>query len=60
MGENRGQFLRWNHFELGVCAIARLFVASPSAELRDVAEAAALHVIVGDFNYQFGTYRFPG
>ena len=40
-------------------AVARLFVCSPSAELRDMTEAAALHVIVRDLYHQFGPQWFP-
>src|SRR5215813_12190356 len=60
MGEDGCQFLGWDHFELGVGAVAGLFVRSPSAELRHVTEAAALHVLVRNFYYEFGPYWFPG
>src|SRR5581483_10329010 len=43
-----------------VCAVARLLIESPSAELGNVAEAVALHVILSDFHSQTGTQRFPG
>src|SRR6516165_9195783 len=56
-GENRRQLLWWNDFELVIRAVARLLVRAPSAKLRCVTEAAALHVIVSDFDYQFGTQR---
>ena len=59
MRENRCQFLRWYDFELVIGAVARLFVSSPSAELRDMTEAAALHVIVSHFHHQFGSQWFP-
>src|SRR4029453_14738666 len=45
--------------ELGIRAVARLLVGAPAAKLRCVTEAAALHVIVGDFDDQFGTQRLP-
>src|SRR5688572_22878142 len=57
--ENLGELLRWNDLELSVCAIVRLLVRAPSAKLRGVPEAAALHVVVCDFNHQLGTQRFP-
>src|SRR5215471_8137823 len=60
MGEDGSQFLGWDHFELGVGAVAGLFVRSPSAELRHVTEAAALHVLVRNFYYEFGPHWFPG
>ena len=53
------QLLRRNDFELGVRAVARLLVRAPPAKLRRVTEAAALHVLVSDFDHQFGTQRLP-
>src|ERR1700716_320049 len=58
-GKNRCQLLRWNDFELGVGAVAGLFVRSPSAELRCMTEAASLHVVVSDLHHQLGSQRFP-
>ncbi len=58
-GENRHQLLRRNDFELGIGAVARLLVGAPSAKLRHVTEAAALHVLVGDFDHQLGPQRLP-
>lgn len=49
LGKNCRQFLRRNNFKLGVGTITRLFVRSPSAELRRVPEAISLHVIVSNF-----------
>src|SRR4029079_3139 len=40
--------------------IAGLLVSAPPSELCCVTEAAALHVIVSDFDYQLRTQRFPG
>src|SRR6267378_2300121 len=57
--ENRCQLLRWNDFELGVGAVAGLFVRSPSAELRCMTEAASLHVVVSDLHHQLGSQWFP-
>src|ERR1700677_4314153 len=51
-GEDLHQLLRWNHFELGIRTVARLLVRAPSAKLRHVAEAAALHVLVRHFDNQ--------
>jgi len=52
--KNRRQLLRRDDFELGIGTVARFFVCSPPAELRDMAKAASLHVVVSDFHYQFG------
>jgi hypothetical protein len=46
LGEDGRQFLRRHDFQLRVRAIARLFVGTPPAELRDVTKAVPLHVIV--------------
>src|SRR5579872_238727 len=69
-GENRAslapgrkdlhKFLRRNCFELSVGAIAGVFVVAPAAKLRHVPETAALHVLVGDFDHQFGPKWLPG
>jgi hypothetical protein len=59
-GENCRQLLRWNNLELSIRAIAGLLVGAPPPELCCVTEAAALHVIVCDFDYQLRTQRFPG
>ena len=58
-GEDLHQLLRCNHFELRIRTFARLFVRAPSAKLRHVAEAAALHVLVGHFDDQLRPQRFP-
>ena len=58
-GEDRFQLVRRDDFELRVGAIARLLVGAPSPELRHMAEAGALHVLVCDFDYQFGSERLP-
>jgi hypothetical protein len=47
--KNCRQFLWRNNFKLGVGTIARLFVRSPSAELRRVPEAISLHVVISNF-----------
>ena len=49
----------WNDFELVIRAVAWLLVRAPPAKLRCVTEAAALHVVVSDFDYQFRTQRLP-
>jgi hypothetical protein len=46
--ENCGEFLRRYDFELGVGAVARLLIQTPSSKLGGVTEAVALHVIVCD------------
>src|SRR5688572_14094907 len=58
--EDHRQLRRCNNFKLVIGAVARLFVRTPSAELRRVTEAIALHVIVSDFDNQLGTERLPG
>src|SRR5262249_37698157 len=58
-GKNHRQLVWWNHFELVIGAVVRLFVRAPPAKLRCVAEAVALHVLVSDFHHQFGTQRLP-
>ena len=54
-GENHRQLFGRNDFELGIRAVARLLVRAPPAKLRCVTEAVALHVVVSDFDDQFGT-----
>src|SRR5580692_8739670 len=44
--ENGCKFLWRNYLELGIGAVDRLFVRSPSAEMRHMTEAASLHVLV--------------
>src|SRR5689334_8479828 len=58
-GKNSRQLHRWNHFELRVGALLRRFVEPPSPELRHVTETSALHVLVGNFDDQFGAQRLP-
>ena len=45
--------------ELRVGAVARRLVGAPAAELRGVAEARALHVVVGDLDHELGAQRLP-
>src|ERR1041384_3621466 len=52
--------LRRNYLELIIGAIARAFVLAPSSKLRGVTKAAALHVIVSDFNHKLRPQRLPG
>src|SRR6516225_8829281 len=58
-GENPRQFLRGNDFELRIGTVARLLVCAPPSKMRYVTEAGALHVLVGDFDHQFGSQRLP-
>jgi len=51
--------MRRNYLELSVRAVARFFVGAPSAKMRHVPEAGALHVLIGDFQHQFRAQRFP-
>src|ERR1700722_10722263 len=59
VGKDLFQFLRRNHFELRISAIARLLIGAPSAELRHVTESVSLHVLVRNLHYEFGSQRFP-
>src|SRR5579864_298856 len=59
MGKDGGDFLRRHDFKLSVGAVGGLLVGAPAAELGDMAEAAALHVVVRDLDHQFGTHRLP-
>jgi hypothetical protein len=58
--ENRFQLVRWNDFKLRVGAIARLLVGTPLPELRHMTESRALHMLVCNLDYQFGSERLPG
>lgn len=60
MWKNLFQFLRRNHFELCIGAVGWFFIAPPSSELCGMTKAAALHVVVSDFHYKFGSQRLPG
>ncbi len=53
------KLLRRYDLELLVRAVAGLLVETPSPKLRGMPKAAALHVIVRDFNDQFGPERLP-
>ena len=53
------QLLGRDYFELGIGAVGGLLVGAPAAELRDVAEAGALHVLVGDLDDQFRAEGLP-
>ena len=57
--ENRFQLMRLNDFKLRVGAIARLLVGTPLPELRHMTESRALHMLVRNFDYQFGSERLP-
>ena len=58
-GENRGQLVRRNHFELGISAVGRFLVHTPPSKMRHVPEAGALHVLVSDFGHELGPQRLP-
>src|SRR5262249_56890777 len=60
LGEDLRQLLRSDHLELREGAIAGTLVGAPAPELRGMAKARALHVIVGDFDHQLGPQRHPG
>src|SRR5262249_29470251 len=46
--EDRRQFVRWNHLELGEGAVHWTFVVTPAAKLCGVSKALPLHVVVGN------------
>ena len=52
--------MRGHDFELRIGAVRGLFVRTPSAKSRHVPEAAALHVLVGNFDDKLGAERLPG
>ncbi len=54
------EFLGRDDFELGVGAGGGGFVGAPAAEVSEVAEAVALHVLVSDFDDEFGAECLPG
>jgi len=51
VAEDLFDLVGWDHFELGVGAISRLLVRSPTPELGRVAKTIALHVLVRHFNH---------
>ena len=58
-GKNLRQLLWRNNFELGVSAVAGIFIGAPSSKLGGMTEASALHMLIGNFHYQFGPQRLP-
>src|SRR4029078_9726717 len=48
------------HLELVVAAVPRTFVPAPAHEVRGVAEAVTLHVVIGDLADALGPERDPG
>ncbi len=54
------EFLGRDDFELGVGAGGGSFVGAPTAEVGEVAEAVALHVLIGDFDDELGAEGLPG
>ena len=57
--EDGFEFFGGDYFELGEGAGFWFAVGAPAAEVCHVAEAAALHVFIGDFNDELGAERFP-
>src|SRR5207249_10170138 len=57
--EDGCELLRRDDLELRKGAVARILVRAPPAKLGSMAEAAALHVIVGDLDDELGTQRLP-
>ena len=53
------QLVRRDDLELSEGAVAPALVGPPAAELRGVAEARALHVIVGDLDHELRAERLP-
>src|SRR5262245_29205848 len=60
IAENFGEFLWRHHFELIIRTVAWTFIETPPPKLRRMTEATPLHVVICDFDYKFGTQRFPG
>src|SRR5712671_1176288 len=58
-GENPGQLHCGDFFQLVVAAGARVLVRAPALEVRGVAEAVALQVIVSDLADARGAERLP-
>ena len=57
--EDGFQFFRCDYFKLSEGARFWFAVCAPAAEVGHVAEASALHVLVGDFDDEFGAERLP-
>ena len=57
--EDGFEFFGGDDFKLSEGAGLGFAVGAPAAEMGHVAEAAALHVFVGDFDDEFGAKRFP-
>ena len=52
--------MRRHDLELRVVAVAGRLVRAPAPEVRDVTEALALHVVVGDLGDELRSQRLPG
>ena len=59
MSEDGFELFGRDYFQLGEGA-GRLAVGAPAAEVGHVAEAAALHVLVGDLDDELGAEGIPG
>src|SRR5262245_17481147 len=57
--EDRRQLQRGYDFQLCVGAILRALICPPPAEMRHVAEATSLHVLVRDLHHQLDPQRLP-
>ena len=55
MREDCREFLGRHDFQSRIRAIGGLLVRPPSAEMRHMTEAVALHVLVGNFDDEFRT-----
>src|SRR5688572_19188738 len=58
-GEDFHQLLWRNHLELTVSTVAWFLIRTPSSKMRHMTEAGALHVLIRDFDHQFGPQRLP-
>ena len=54
-GKNRRQLVGRNDFELIEGTVLWALVGAPTAKLRRVPEAVALHMVVGDLDDELGT-----
>ena len=58
-GEEGTKFFGCDGFELSVGALGCGFVGAPAAEVGEVTEAIALHVLIGYLDDELGAEEFP-
>src|SRR5262249_20602916 len=57
--KDRRELMRWHDLELRERTVTRWLVRSPPSELRRMAKAPALHVVVRDLDDELRTQRLP-